>query len=138
MLEGALLSMTQQEPGRLLAQRIQFAGPTPNAPDDLYCLVEAGVATRDRGRLSLHGYAQVSTNTYFGRFPASYWQRWTSVREVGLDAVVTGSGLVRVVASDANGEPRTVGYHEVVDASEERLHIPAKIDRFVDGGALCL
>jgi len=152
MLEGAWLSMTQQgeaetmrhdsrrrqEPGRLLTQRTHFAGPTPHAPDDLYCLVEGGVATRDRGRLSLHGYARVSTNTYFGRFPASYWQRWTPVREVGVEAVVTGSGLVRVMASDARGEPRTVGHREVVDAAEKQLHIPAKIDRFVDGGALWL
>ena len=76
--------------GKVMAQRTLFAGPSPQAPDDLYCLAETGVMVRDRGRMVLHGHARVTTNTYFGRFPASYWQRWTSVAGGRRRAVVSG------------------------------------------------
>ena len=69
---------------RLLAQRTLFAGPSPEAPDELYAVVVRGVMVRERGRVILDGHAAVHTNTFFGRFPASYWQRWTSVRVGGV------------------------------------------------------
>ncbi|MGY2067506.1 glycosyltransferase [Blastococcus sp. SYSU DS0619] len=124
--------------GRLLAQRTLFAGPTAEVPADLYCTTVSGVATRERTRLSLDGHATVSTNSYFGRFPASYWQRWTSARSVDLHAVVTGAGLVRVMASDSEGTPRTVATQQVRDAHEQPLTLTLPLDRFVDGGAYWL
>jgi galactofuranosylgalactofuranosylrhamnosyl-N-acetylglucosaminyl-diphospho-decaprenol beta-1,5/1,6-galactofuranosyltransferase len=97
-----------------------------------------GVLVRERDRAVLDGHAVVSTNTYFGRFPASYWQRWTSVRSVDVSAVVSGNGILRVLASDPEGEPRTVASHRVEDAHSEPVTLPVAIDRFVDGGALWL
>jgi galactofuranosylgalactofuranosylrhamnosyl-N-acetylglucosaminyl-diphospho-decaprenol beta-1,5/1,6-galactofuranosyltransferase len=122
----------------LVAQRTLFAGPSPEAPDELYAVAEQGVMVRERDRIVLDGHAVVSTNTYFGRFPASYWQRWTSVRRVELTAVVSGAGFLRVMASDSEGEPRTVARHRVDDAQGETVTLPVEIDKFIDGGALWL
>jgi galactofuranosylgalactofuranosylrhamnosyl-N-acetylglucosaminyl-diphospho-decaprenol beta-1,5/1,6-galactofuranosyltransferase len=122
--------------GQLVAQRTLFAGPTPEAPDELYSTVEQGVAVRERDRVVLDGHAVVSTNTYFGRFPASYWQRWTSVRSVDVSVVVSGNGMLRVLASDSDGEARTVASHRVVDADADTVTLTLPVDKFVDGGAL--
>jgi galactofuranosylgalactofuranosylrhamnosyl-N-acetylglucosaminyl-diphospho-decaprenol beta-1,5/1,6-galactofuranosyltransferase len=126
------------ETGRLVAQRTLFAGPTPSAPAALYCVAEQGVMVAERDRVVLDGHAVVSTNTYFGRFPASYWQRWTSVSAVDLTAVVTGTGLLRLVASDSQGLCRTVATTRVEDATAAEVTLGAAVDRFVDGGALWL
>jgi galactofuranosylgalactofuranosylrhamnosyl-N-acetylglucosaminyl-diphospho-decaprenol beta-1,5/1,6-galactofuranosyltransferase len=123
---------------RLLAQRTLFAGPSDAAPGELYSVAEKGVAVCERDRVVLDGHAVVSTNTYFGRFPASYWQRWTSVREVRVSATVSGSGLMRVMASDRDGDPRIVAGHRVEDALAETVTLSVPINRFVDGGALWL
>jgi galactofuranosylgalactofuranosylrhamnosyl-N-acetylglucosaminyl-diphospho-decaprenol beta-1,5/1,6-galactofuranosyltransferase len=96
------------------------------------------VMVRERDRVILDGHSTVSTNTYFGRFPASYWQRWTSARTVDVRAVVSGTGLLRVVASDSGGETRTVVCHRVQDGQVEPVELSVAIDRFVDGGALWL
>lgn len=124
--------------GRLTAQRGLFAGPSPVVSKDLYAEVLEGVVSRKRGSISLEPSARVSGNTYFGRFPASYWQRWTTAREVRVEMVVTGSGLLSVRASDYEGEPRTVAAREVGDAELTVVAIEAKIDKFFDGGALWL
>jgi galactofuranosylgalactofuranosylrhamnosyl-N-acetylglucosaminyl-diphospho-decaprenol beta-1,5/1,6-galactofuranosyltransferase len=122
--------------GRLLAQRTLFAGPSPEAPDELYAVAVRGVMVREREKVSLDGHAVVSTNTYFGRFPASYWQRWTSAQSVDLSAVVSGSGRLRVMASDAEGDPRTVTTRTFDGADGERVELALPIDKFVDGGAM--
>ncbi|GAB2980773.1 glycosyltransferase [Amycolatopsis acidiphila] len=124
--------------GRLTTQRGLFAGPSPVVSKDLYAEVAEGVVTRKRERISLEGSARVSGNTYFGRFPASYWQRWTTVREVRAELVVTGSGFVAVRASDYEGEPRTVAAQEVEGAKGTALSFDLKLDKFLDGGALWL
>ena len=108
---------------RLLAQRTLFAGPSPEAPDELYAVVVRGVMVCERSRVILDGHAAVHTNTFFGRFPASYWQRWTSVRSVEFGAVVSGSGLLRIMASDAEGDPRTVATHHVADGHSEPVQL---------------
>jgi galactofuranosylgalactofuranosylrhamnosyl-N-acetylglucosaminyl-diphospho-decaprenol beta-1,5/1,6-galactofuranosyltransferase len=122
----------------LLAQRTLFAGPSLEAPDELYAVAEQGVMVNERDRVSLDSHAVVTTNTYFGRFPASYWQRWTSVREVELTALVSGTGQLRVMASDSEGESRTVARHQAEDAVAETVTIRTPIDKFIDGGALWL
>jgi galactofuranosylgalactofuranosylrhamnosyl-N-acetylglucosaminyl-diphospho-decaprenol beta-1,5/1,6-galactofuranosyltransferase len=125
-------------PRRLIAQRGMFAGPSAVAPEELYAEVTAGLARRERGRILLEPSAEVSMNTYFGRFPAAYWQRWTVVREVSVEVVVTGSGRLCVLASDAEGESRTVAVQDVWGAKDEHIVLSAKIDKFNDGGALWL
>lgn len=124
--------------GRLIAQRGLFAGPSPVVPKDLYAEVRDGVAARDRDGIVLEAATTVSCNTYFGRFPASYWQRWTTVREVRVEAVVTGSGLLAVRASDVQGEPRTAAAQDFRDAELAAVAFDLKVDKFFDGGALWL
>ncbi|MGW4061769.1 glycosyltransferase [Amycolatopsis sp. NPDC004747] len=124
--------------GRLTAQRGLFAGPAPIVSKDLYAELEWGAAVRERASITLEPASKVSGNTYFGRFPASYWQRWTNVSEVSVEAVVTGTGLLSMGASDVEGEPRVVAAEQVADAKQRKVALTGKLDKFYDGGALWL
>jgi galactofuranosylgalactofuranosylrhamnosyl-N-acetylglucosaminyl-diphospho-decaprenol beta-1,5/1,6-galactofuranosyltransferase len=126
------------DPADLQVQRTLFAPPRPEAPVDLYSVAVRGAVVRERDRLVLDGHASATTNTYFGRFPASYWQRWTSARSVTVTGLVSGSGEVRLVASDSDGRPRTLIVRTVENAAAEPLHLEASLDKYVDGGALWL
>lgn len=125
-------------PTRTVVQRGLFSGPSALVPEDLYAVVERGGARRERHRVTVEPHGAVSTNTYFGRFHATYWQRWTSVGEVEVTAVVSGSGRVRLLASDANKVWRIVAAEDVRDADAQSVRLVARIDRFVDGGGLWL
>ena len=122
--------------GRLVAQRGLFRGPDPVCPDDLYAQVVFGSAVRERQRLVVHRGSEVSLDTYFGRFPASYWQRWTVVDSVDIEMTATGSGRISVVASDIEGETRTVAARDVAGVRGEKITLTAKLDMFIDGGFL--
>lgn len=124
--------------GRLTAQRGLYAGPAPIVSKDLYAELEWGSAVRERAVITLEPASKVSGNTYFGRFPASYWQRWTTVTEVSVEAVVTGTGLLSMGASDVEGEPRVVAAEQVADAKQTKVTLTSKLDKFYDGGALWL
>ncbi|MGW5715473.1 glycosyltransferase, partial [Amycolatopsis sp. NPDC003865] len=124
--------------GRLTAQRGLYAGPAPIVSKDLYAELEWGSAVRERAVITLEPASKVSGNTYFGRFPASYWQRWTTVTEVAVEAVVTGTGLLSMGASDVEGEPRVVAAEQVADAKQAKVTLTGKLDKFYDGGALWL
>ncbi len=124
--------------GRLTAQRGLYAGPSDVVSKDLYAEVVEGVVARRRHSLSLEPSARVSGNTYFGRFPASYWQRWTTARSVTVEATVAGSGRLAVRASDMEGEPRTVAVRTVADVEDDAVVLEAPVDKFLDGGALWL
>ncbi|MGH3942222.1 MAG: glycosyltransferase [Pseudonocardiaceae bacterium] len=123
---------------QLLAQRAFFAAPFPEAPDDLYSCSVEGAVERARTRVVIQPHAQLSTNTFFGRFPASYWQRWTKVTQVEVSVIVQGTGRISIRASDSVGDVRTVATVMVEDAQYEPVRLKAKIDRFVDGGAMWL
>ncbi|MCE7004867.1 glycosyltransferase [Kibdelosporangium philippinense] len=125
-----------QKPASLVAQRALFTGPSPLVSEDLYAQVTAGTARRTRDGISVEPSSAVSMNTYFGRFPASYWQRWTVVREVSVELVATGTGRVTVQASDFEGVPRTITSSVV--STDGPVTLSAKLDRFIDGGALWL
>ncbi|GAA4919431.1 galactofuranosylgalactofuranosylrhamnosyl-N-acetylglucosaminyl-diphospho-decaprenol beta-1,5/1,6-galactofuranosyltransferase [Actinomycetospora succinea] len=118
---------------RLVVARGLFAGPRTEVPDELYAEVVSGGAERRRDHVRVERASRISTNTYFGRFPASYWQRWTTVTEVRFEAGITGSGRVLLRASDTNGVPRTVAVH---DTGSGQLRLTAALDRFLDGGGL--
>ncbi|MGW0174439.1 glycosyltransferase [Rhodococcus sp. NPDC003322] len=121
--------------GRLLAQRGVFLGPSENISDDLYATVK-GSAERERLAIRLGKGAALSTNTYFGRFAASYWQRWTVVTEVQVSLHVAAEGRfrVRLVASDIAGHRRVT--ETVTRSGEQTVTLSAPLDKFVDGGAL--
>src|SRR5689334_20189397 len=122
--------------GRIVAQRGPFTGPSLLVPEDLYARVERGTASRERHRVELGPATAVTTNTYFGRFHATYWQRWTAAADVEVELVASGAGLVRLMASDTNKVWRIVDAAAVEGSHEVRLVGP--IDRFVDGGGMWL
>jgi galactofuranosylgalactofuranosylrhamnosyl-N-acetylglucosaminyl-diphospho-decaprenol beta-1,5/1,6-galactofuranosyltransferase len=138
MTDVAARSTVPNEPdtgdaARLVVARGLFSGPVPEVPDELYVEVLRGIAERRRHHVRVGAYGHVGTNTYFGRFPASYWQRWTTAREVRFEARVHGTGRVMLRASDTNGVPRTVAVH---DAHAEEVRLTAPLDRYLDGGGL--
>jgi galactofuranosylgalactofuranosylrhamnosyl-N-acetylglucosaminyl-diphospho-decaprenol beta-1,5/1,6-galactofuranosyltransferase len=125
-------------PPRLLAQRGLFFGPSGLVPEDLYSRVERGAARRERFAVELAPASTVSTNTYFGRFHATYWQRWTAIGQVQVDAVASGTGRVRLLASDTNKVWRIVDVQDIDTTAQTPVRLTAAIDRFVDGGGLWL
>ncbi len=134
----AHLPATGPDLDRLVAQRSFFSGPAPQAPADLYSTVEYGHAVRTRNSVTLHPHARVSLNTYFGRFPASYWQRWSTAAAVRVEVLASGAGTITALASDPAGSPRTVRAVRVDGGTETVIGIDLPLDRFVDGGALWL
>ncbi|MGH3981565.1 MAG: glycosyltransferase [Pseudonocardiaceae bacterium] len=121
----------------LLVQRTFFAAPFPETPDDLYVSIK-GVVERHRERVVIQPYAQLCTNAFFGRFPASYWQRWTEVAQVEFRVIAQGTGRVSIRASDSVGDARTVATVVVEGTQREQVRLVARVDRFVDGGAMWL
>jgi len=99
--------------GRIVAQRGLFIGPSLLVPEDLYARIERGAASRERDRVELGPATAVTTNTYFGRFHATYWQRWTAAPDVEVELVASGSGRVRLMASDTNKVWRIVDAAQV-------------------------
>ncbi|WP_431966472.1 glycosyltransferase [Nocardia sp. bgisy134] len=133
----ASLRADHRAPDRLVLQRGIFTGPSAKVSDELYAVVK-GRSTRERLALHLEKGATAHTNTYFGRFAASYWQRWTIVTEVRATMVldVTKKARIRLVASDIAGHRRIIDT-ATVDASGP-LTMTAPLDQYVDGGAMWL
>src|SRR6266566_966622 len=122
----------------LLVARGLFTGPSTQVPTDLYAKVSRGTAAAERHRLVVHPHGRVSTNTYFGRVPASYWQRWTEVGEVLFELDCAGAGTVTVLASDSSGDSRSITSATVSSPAARTVRLAAPVDRFLDGGALWL
>ncbi|WP_406268808.1 glycosyltransferase [Nocardia sp. NBC_00881] len=133
----ASLRADHRAPDLLVLQRGIFTGPSAKVSDELYAVVKGG-ARRERQTLRLDKGATAHTNTYFGRFAASYWQRWTTVTEVRATMVldVAKKATVRVVASDIAGHRRIIDTAQVNDGGT--LTLTAPLDQYVDGGALWL
>jgi galactofuranosylgalactofuranosylrhamnosyl-N-acetylglucosaminyl-diphospho-decaprenol beta-1,5/1,6-galactofuranosyltransferase len=133
----AALRADHRAPDRLVLQRGIFIGPSAKVSDELYAVVK-GRSHRERLALRLEKGATAHTNTYFGRFAASYWQRWTTVTEVRATMVldVTKKARIRVVASDIAGHRRIIQTAEITASGP--LTLSAPLDQYVDGGALWL
>ncbi|MEU7629848.1 glycosyltransferase [Nocardia sp. NPDC049220] len=133
----ASLRADHRAPDRLVLQRGIFTGPSAKVSDELYAVVKGG-ARRERQTLRLDKGATAHTNTYFGRFAASYWQRWTTVTDVRTTMVldVAKKARVRLVASDIAGHRRIIDTAQVDSAGP--LTLSAPLDQYVDGGALWL
>jgi len=122
----------------LLLQRTLFSGPRKWVNDDLYARILRGVVRRTRSELHLEAGAVADTNTYFGRFEASYWQRWTAVTELTIRVTLESEGQVDVLvrASDIGSHVRTVDVVHHHGEGMAVLHVP--VDTYTDGGALWL
>ncbi|HVW40586.1 MAG TPA: glycosyltransferase [Amycolatopsis sp.] len=119
-----------------VVQRTFFAPPRELEPSELYCSIERGVAVAERTRVTLDPHATVTTDTYFGRFPASYWQGFTRVDSVTVRVAGQGAGRIRLIASDSNGRPRAVDSGRISGA--DAVELTARLDKFTDGGDLWL
>lgn len=131
----AALRTDHRAPDRLVLQRGIFTGPSARINDELYAVVK-GRAQRERLSIRLEKGATAHTNTYFGRFAASYWQRWTTVTEVTVTLAldVTAAARLRLVASDIAGHRRIVDSAEV--GASGVVTLGTALDQYVDGGAL--
>jgi galactofuranosylgalactofuranosylrhamnosyl-N-acetylglucosaminyl-diphospho-decaprenol beta-1,5/1,6-galactofuranosyltransferase len=75
---------------------------------------------------------QMSFGTYFNAFPASYWRRWTSLRDVRLVVSTRGTGTVTVYKSNARGSVQRVDGKHVEGAQTSVFDLTLK--PFGDGG----
>ncbi|CAN7289195.1 glycosyltransferase [Pseudarthrobacter oxydans] len=75
---------------------------------------------------------QISFGTYFNAFPASYWRRWTSVRDVRLVVQTKGTGTVTVYKSNARGSVQRVDGKHVDGSATSVFELTLK--PFGDGG----
>lgn len=128
----------------LVAHRILFDAPATWVDQELYFTVhgtdghDGGVDDAGRTSVTLLPNTLVAADTYFGRFRASYWQRWTNVPSVTLRATVDPGVRMIACGEDIGGHVRHAGIAEVpADADGPRdVAIEVKLDMFADGGAI--
>lgn len=84
-----------------------------------------------RRSIRVFAHKRVSLSTFFNAFAASYWQRWTTVRDVRLRVQVEGEGLLSVYKSSARGRASAVASQQFEGGVVE-FDLP--IRSFVDGG----
>src|SRR5690606_36901104 len=66
--------------------------------------------------------------------PASYWQHWTSIRQIRLTVRTSGSATLLVYRSNGGGIQQRVDTHEV--NGEATTHFDLDLTQYSDGGWL--
>nr|WP_308813060.1 hypothetical protein [Arthrobacter sp. PAMC25284] len=111
---------------------------TPKLPEEkLQMFSSGGQAAHFEDLLGRHSMRvrsgeQISFGTYFNAFPASYWRRWTSVRDIRLVASTRGTGTVTVYKSNARGSVQRVDGRHVDGTTTSVFELSLK--PFGDGG----
>jgi len=128
------------DPRRVTVNRVVF--PTEGVAEVSALYVDTGTGDGSQpgeayeilGRRSIRVFAhkRVSLSTYFNAFPASYWQRWTHVRDVRLSITLEGEGLVSVYRSSARGRSSAVASQHF---RNETIDFDLTLRSFVDGGS---
>jgi galactofuranosylgalactofuranosylrhamnosyl-N-acetylglucosaminyl-diphospho-decaprenol beta-1,5/1,6-galactofuranosyltransferase len=78
---------------------------------------------------------KLSFGTYFNAFPASYWRRYSIIKQVTLTVRLSGLGAsVTVYKSMANGRAQRVDAGRLDDASQGTFTFDLSLSPFVDGG----
>lgn len=85
-----------------------------------------------RRSVRIHPGSRTSFASYFGAFPASYWQHWTSVRRIGLTVRTSGSATVLVYRSNGSGVQQRIDAAEVSGDADTTFDIG--LTQFSDGG----
>ena len=75
---------------------------------------------------------RLSFGSYFNAFPASYWRKWTSLREIRLSVSTSGQGSISVYKSNARGSLQHVDTRRVSDAATTTFDL--SLTPFGDGG----
>ncbi|UIZ93435.1 glycosyltransferase [Corynebacterium sp. CNCTC7651] len=87
----------------------------------------------DRTSFTVPAGNEVSFETYFNAFPASYWRRWSQLDRVILAMDVEGTATISVYRSKHDGTRIAVGNFE---ARDQHIEIPLELRNFEDGGWL--
>ena len=123
---------------QMVVQHAFFAAAFPETPDDLYARGTKGVIQRERQRVTISPHAHLSTNTFFGRFPASYWQRSTDIARIEFRVNAQGTGRISIRTSDVAGGACTVAITLAEGANNAEVRLQARVNRYIDGAALWL
>ncbi|MCI6206506.1 MAG: glycosyltransferase [Corynebacterium glucuronolyticum] len=110
--------------------------PRRGEPKDvrsLYLLEDGGCRWSDRFSLTISAGEEVSFETYFGAFPASYWRRWTVLDSVILRIEVEGAARVECYRSKIDGARIGLGGELIEDGVHE---FELSLAPFEDGGWL--
>ena len=94
MHESGISKMNRTETLRLIAESASLR--PANTSSDVFSVIS-------RSELNINPSKHVSLCTYFNAFPASYWRKWTKVKEVRLTALVKGKGTINVFKSTGRG-----------------------------------
>ena len=86
----------------------------------------------DRTSFEVPAGNEVSFETYFNAFPASYWRRWSQLDSVVLAMEVEGRATISVYRSKHDGTRVSVTNVEATGRTE----IPLRLSNFEDGGWL--
>lgn len=123
---------------RTLIQRTHFAPSSPPVVTAMYVKADDADIRNSRTEITVARGATASLNTYFGRFAASYWQRYTALNTVVLsfayECAEGGELLLQVNASDAGGRGRPIREVRLTGCGTHEVELA--VDRFVDGGGL--
>jgi len=88
-----------------------------------------------RTALRVKSGEKLSFGTYFNAFPASYWRRWSVVRDVTLTVEVEGSGATVIIyKSMAKGHSQRVAAESTTDGERTRFSFALPLQPFIDGG----
>lgn len=110
----------------------------PKLPEDKLQMFSSGVSQAhfedllSRESMRVRSGEQISFGTYFNAFPASYWRRWTSVRDIRLVVKTKGAGTVTVYKSNARGSIQRVDGCHVEGEATSVFELTLK--PFGDGG----
>ena len=137
---------TDVQNGSLAVERLQrILLPKQGEPRDVRSLYlvepdtnSVRVSAPTRTTATVTAGDEVSFETYFNAFPASYWRRWTSLDEVVLRLELTGVARVDVYRSKIDGARiavtgRLAGDPAAPDAVTV-VEIPVSLAPFEDGG----
>ncbi|MET3718298.1 glycosyltransferase [Arthrobacter sp. UYEF21] len=111
---------------------------TPKQPEEKLQMFSSGgreahfADLLGRHSMRVRSGEQVSFGTYFNAFPASYWRRWTSVRDIRLVVKTSGSGNISVYKSNARGSVQRVDGKHVEGSAVSEFELSLK--PFGDGG----
>ena len=111
---------------------------TPKLPEQKLQLFSSGSREAHfedlltRQSMRVRSGEQMSFGTYFNAFPASYWKRWTSVRDIRLVVTTSGTGTVTVYKSNARGSVQRVDGKHVDGTATSVFDLTLK--PFGDGG----
>ncbi|MET3808937.1 glycosyltransferase [Arthrobacter sp. UYEF3] len=110
----------------------------PKLPEDKLQMFSSGSRQArfedllSRQTMRVRSGEEISFGTYFNAFPASYWRRWTSVRDIRLVVKTSGSGAVTVYKSNARGSVQRVDGRHFDGESTSVFELP--LTPFGDGG----